>query len=116
VEKCVLIEENLKISPEQCEQLLKSRRSLRAIKKQKVPRELITRLIEDARYAPTGHNNQELEWLVIDNPEELNRIEKLGLEWIRWAMKNQPQMAAMFDMEEMLIRDKAACLCAALPC
>jgi nitroreductase/NAD-dependent dihydropyrimidine dehydrogenase PreA subunit len=108
VEKCVLIEENLKISPEQCEQLLKSRRSLRAIKKQKVPRELITRLIEDARYAPTGHNNQELEWLVIDNPEELNRIEKLGLEWIRWAMKNQPQMAAMFDMKEMLKNQEAS--------
>ena len=67
---------------------------------------MITRLIEDARYAPTGHNNQELQWLVIDSHEELDRIEKLGVDWIRWVMKNQPQMMAMFNMDEMLKRQE----------
>jgi nitroreductase/NAD-dependent dihydropyrimidine dehydrogenase PreA subunit len=99
--------EKLKVSSEQCEQLLKSRRSVRVFKNQPVSRELISRLIEDARYAPTAHNGQEIEWLVIDNKKELNNIEELGIDWIRWAMKNQPQMVNSFDMEKMLKRQEA---------
>jgi nitroreductase/NAD-dependent dihydropyrimidine dehydrogenase PreA subunit len=106
VEKCAPIIENLNIAPEQCEQWLKSRRSVRVFKKQSVPRAMITRLIDDARYAPTGHNNQELEWLVLDSREELDRIEKLGMDWIRSIIKNQSQMAAMFNMEEMVKRQE----------
>jgi nitroreductase/NAD-dependent dihydropyrimidine dehydrogenase PreA subunit len=98
--------EGLKVTPEQCEQSLKSRRSVRVFNSQAVPRETIKRLIEDARYAPTGHNNQELEWLVIDSRSELDRIEELGTDWIRLAIKNLPQMAALFDMPEMLKRQE----------
>jgi nitroreductase/NAD-dependent dihydropyrimidine dehydrogenase PreA subunit len=97
-----IIRQDLKISPEQCEQMLRSRRSIREYKKQAVPREVITSLIETARYAPTGHNNQEIEWLVIDNPAELEDIEKIGTEWIRWLIKNQPQIAPGFDLKIML--------------
>jgi nitroreductase/NAD-dependent dihydropyrimidine dehydrogenase PreA subunit len=106
VEKCAPINELLKVTPDQCEGWLKSRRSVRVFKKQSVPREMITRLIEDARYAPTGHNNQELEWLVLDSRSELDRIEKLGTDWIIWILKNQPRMAAMFNMEEMIKRQE----------
>jgi nitroreductase/NAD-dependent dihydropyrimidine dehydrogenase PreA subunit len=106
VEQCARIQESLKTTPEQVEQLLKSRRSVRVFKDQPVPREIVRRLIEDARYAPTGHNDQEVEWLVIDNREELNRIEALGSEWIQWIIKNQPRMAAMFNMKDMLKRQE----------
>jgi nitroreductase/NAD-dependent dihydropyrimidine dehydrogenase PreA subunit len=100
------IQENLKITPEQAEQLLKSRRSARVFKNQQVSREIITRLIEDARYAPTGHNLQELEWLVIDNKKELGRIEELGVEWLQWVVKTLPKAAAESNMEEKLERQK----------
>jgi nitroreductase/NAD-dependent dihydropyrimidine dehydrogenase PreA subunit len=106
VEQCSPIEENLKVTPEQCEQLLKGRRSVRVFKKQTVSRDIIKRLVEDARYAPTAHNDQELEWLVVDSREELDNIEKIGTEWIRWVIKNQPQMNTMFNMEEMLKRQE----------
>jgi nitroreductase/NAD-dependent dihydropyrimidine dehydrogenase PreA subunit len=102
LEKSPEIQESLKVTPEQCEQLIQSRRSVRVFKDQPVPREIIIRLIEDARYAPTGHNNQEVEWLVIDNRKELHRIEELGTEWIQWTMKNNQQVAAAFHMEKML--------------
>ena len=40
-----------------------------ATKRRVVPRELLARLIEVARHAPTGHNSQPVEWLVIyDDP------------------------------------------------
>jgi nitroreductase len=100
------IKEDLKISSEQVGQLLKSRRSARVFKKQPVSREIITRLIEDARYAPTGHNLQEVEWLVIDNKKELDRIEELGIEWLQWVIKTLPKAAAESNMEEKLERQK----------
>jgi len=100
------IQEGLKISPEQAEQLLKGRRSARVFKKQPVSREIITRLIEDARYAPTGHNLQEVEWLVIDDKKELDHIEELGIEWLQWVIKNLPKVAAESNMEEKLERQK----------
>ncbi len=100
------IQESLKVTPEQVEQLLKSRRSVRVFKNKPVSREIITRLIEDARYAPTGHNLQEVEWLVIDNKKELDRIEELGIDWLQWVIKNLPKVAAESNMEEKLERQK----------
>jgi nitroreductase/NAD-dependent dihydropyrimidine dehydrogenase PreA subunit len=100
------IQGSLKATPEQVGQLLKSRRSARVFKKEPVPREIVTRLIEDARYAPTGHNLQEVEWLVIDNKKELERIEELGIEWMQWVIQNFPKMAAESNMEEKLERQK----------
>jgi nitroreductase/NAD-dependent dihydropyrimidine dehydrogenase PreA subunit len=96
------IEGSLKTTPEQVGQLLKSRRSARVFKNQPVPREIVTHLIETARYAPTGHNLQEVEWLVIDSKKELERIEELGADWLRWVIKNMPQAAD--GMEERLER------------
>jgi len=100
------IQDGLKVTPEQVEQLLKSRRSVRVFKNKPVPRELITRLIEVARYAPTAHNLQEVEWLVIDNKKELDRIEKLGIDWLQWIIKELPKMAASSNLEEKLERQK----------
>ena len=100
------IENSLKITAEQVEQLLKGRRSARVFKKKPVSREMITRLIDVARYAPTGHNLQEVEWLVIDNKRELDRIEELGIDWLQWIIKNLPKVAADSNMEEKLERQK----------
>ena len=102
IETCSPLRDELKISAEQCEYLLRSRRSIRVFKNQPVPREVITHLIEIARYAPTGHNRQDVEWLIIDDKEKLNSLEEIGLEWMRWMIKNQPPQASTFDMEVML--------------
>ncbi|MFA5079775.1 MAG: nitroreductase family protein, partial [Dehalococcoidia bacterium] len=100
------IEKGLVVAPEQVEQLLKGRRSARVFKDKPVSREIITRLIDIARYAPTGHNLQEVEWLVIDDKKELFRIEELGIEWLEWVIKNLPKAAADSNLEEKLERQK----------
>jgi nitroreductase/NAD-dependent dihydropyrimidine dehydrogenase PreA subunit len=102
VETCSPLKEELKISAEQCEYLLRGRRSIRVFKNQPVPRDVIVRLIEIARYAPTGHNRQDVEWSIIDDKEKLDSLEEIGLDWMRWMIKNQPPQASTFDMEVML--------------
>jgi nitroreductase/NAD-dependent dihydropyrimidine dehydrogenase PreA subunit len=97
VEQCPPIEDSLKISIEQCAQLIKSRRSIRKYRDKPVPREDIVRLIDIARYAPTGHNAQEIRWLVIDDKEKLQSFEKIGLDWMHDMSRRSPEMAPMLE-------------------
>jgi nitroreductase/Pyruvate/2-oxoacid:ferredoxin oxidoreductase delta subunit len=90
------IEKSLEISFKQASQLIKSRRSIREFQDKDVPKEEIERVIDVARYAPTGHNNQEVQWLVINDREKMRQISAIGADWLRDVMKN-PQFAAMFQ-------------------
>ena len=54
--------------------LMKERRSVRIFTGEKIPREKILSIIEAGIWAPTGCNNQELRFLIIDNEREINEI------------------------------------------
>ena len=97
VEQCLPLERSLDISAEQCTQLIKGRRSIRVYQDRKVPGEEIERIIEVARYAPTGHNDQEVRWLVINDRDEVHRLSEIGADWMRWVVKNNPQLAPMLE-------------------
>jgi len=106
VEKCPPVQKGLQVTAEQCEQLIRSRRSIRVYKRKPVPRDIIARLIEIARYAPTGHNEQDVEWLVIDTREQLRRLQRTGVDWLRWVISNQPEIAATLNLKRMLEREE----------
>jgi nitroreductase/NAD-dependent dihydropyrimidine dehydrogenase PreA subunit len=106
VEKCPAIKPELRINAEQCEQFIRARRSIREYKNEAVPRELIERLIDIAHYAPTGHNGQEVEWLVVDKKETLLEIEKAGIGWMREMITRQPQMAEMMDFKARVVHQE----------
>jgi len=95
--QCPRIKESLGISFEQCAQLIKNRRSVREFKDKNVPAKEIERIINVARFAPTGHNNQEVQWLVINNREAVRRLADIGTDWFRWSMKNNPALAPMLE-------------------
>jgi len=107
VDECLPIKKELEITAEQCEYLIKSRRSIREYENKPVPRDIIANLIESARYAPTGHNDQNVEWLIIDSSEVLRRIREAGMDCLRWIMKTQPETASAMNVERMLERDRS---------
>ena len=80
---CPPLDPQLEISPEQTVQFLRSRRSARRFKDKPVPRETIQRLIEIARYAPTGSNTQLVQWLVIDDKVRIEKIAGRTIDWMR---------------------------------
>ena len=49
---------------------IKERRSIRKFKEQKVPRELITEIVDTARYAPSWKNTQTARYIIIDDAEK----------------------------------------------
>jgi nitroreductase/Pyruvate/2-oxoacid:ferredoxin oxidoreductase delta subunit len=61
---------------------LRSRRSIRSFKKKPVSRETMLELLNIARYAQTGGNSQGLAYLVLENPETIERISSVTMDWM----------------------------------
>ena len=64
------------LSPETVHSFLRSRRSCRVFAEKEIPRQALEKLIDIARYAPTGHNSQNFEFLVIQNKEQIHELAK----------------------------------------
>jgi nitroreductase len=62
--------------------LVKSRRTVRAFKPDPVPEELVNKMLEVARWAPTGFNMQPMEFLVVEDPELRRAIKGIVDDWI----------------------------------
>ena len=101
---CPKVQPNMFLSAEQSEQFLRNRRSIRNYRDKIVPRETMQKLIEVARYAPTGHNTQSVEWLVLSDRDELNKLIQIVGQWMRWMLANMKEFALSFHMDKALER------------
>jgi|WetSurMetagenome_2_1015567.scaffolds.fasta_scaffold47245_3 nitroreductase len=62
--------------------LVKSRRTVRAFKDTAVPEELVEKMLELARWAPSGFNMQPAEFIVLTGLESRAAIKKIVDDWI----------------------------------
>ena len=102
VEDCPDINPELAVGRDQMIQLVRSRRSIRTYKPEPVGRETLARLIDAARYAPSGHNTQPVRYLVVEKPEGVRRLAELTVDWIRGLEEKQPLLFAELHMGELL--------------
>ena len=56
--------------------LFRKRRSIRSFKDQSIPRETIENLLAISAYAPSAHNMQPVDWLVIDSKSQIRELSK----------------------------------------
>jgi len=61
---------------------LRSRRSIRRYKPDAVPREVLLRLLDVARFAPSGANTQGLSYLVVTQPELIKKLTAATINWL----------------------------------
>ena len=101
-EQCPPLQKELILKPTQLEQFLKFRRSVRVYKKQQVERDLLTRLIEVAAYAPSGHNTQPVNWKVIYDGDEVQRLAGIVSDWMRSLIEEGSPLVAMLHMDRVL--------------
>ncbi|MFH1091960.1 MAG: nitroreductase family protein [Pseudomonadota bacterium] len=101
-EDCLPLRQDLRLSPPQLEQFLRGRRSIRNYQDKPVPRELLHRVIELARYAPSGHNLQPVEWLVVEDISEARRLAGLTVDWLRQVITQDPETAARLHLDRVV--------------
>ncbi len=94
VEACPAIDPSLSLSWDQAAQFLRSRRSIRWYKDQKIDQETLQSLIETARYAPTASNSQTIHWTVISGRERLYELSQMTIDWMRDLVTTKPQSPA----------------------
>jgi nitroreductase/NAD-dependent dihydropyrimidine dehydrogenase PreA subunit len=78
--------------------LIKARRSVRAFKEQKVRQEDWDQLLEAVKYSPVGHNSQYVDVMIVESPEILGEISRIGMDfWKKTTMFiNKPVFRRIF--------------------
>ncbi len=56
--------------------IIKTRRTIRSYMDQKVDRDLIIKLIESAKYAPTGMDKQKRRYTIVENEDIIRKLEQ----------------------------------------
>lgn len=67
--------------------ILRSRRSIRSFKSGHVPKEDIEAILDAMRYAPSAMNAQSWEYLVITDPQEIERLRQCVIKMMKIARK-----------------------------
>jgi nitroreductase/Pyruvate/2-oxoacid:ferredoxin oxidoreductase delta subunit len=65
--------------PETLQLLLRERRSIRHYTKEPVPEKLLTEVLEAGRYAPTGRNSQNVNYIVLTTPEGIEHLRQMTM-------------------------------------
>jgi nitroreductase len=108
----------------QAEQFLRSRRSVRFFKEETPKTDILRRLIEIARFAPTAGNVQMLEWRVLTDRDRIKAIAAMTVDWMRGLLEKSPRAAppylpmivAAWDMGfDAVLRDAPALVAASAP-
>jgi nitroreductase/NAD-dependent dihydropyrimidine dehydrogenase PreA subunit len=81
---------------------LRSRRSVRCYKEEPVSRETMLRLLEVARYTPSGHNSQGISYLVVEGKENIHHISELVVDWMRKRVEADPREASRLGMPGLI--------------
>lgn len=68
-------------------ELLRTRRSIRAFRDKPIDKHIIEQLIEGARFAPSGHNSQSTEYMVVENKATLEQISQLTVNYFKFELK-----------------------------
>jgi nitroreductase/NAD-dependent dihydropyrimidine dehydrogenase PreA subunit len=102
VKDCPPIKKELVASADQIEQLIKSRRSIRMYKDKKVEREQLSKLIDIARYSPTGGNSQQVQWLAVTSREEVKKIAGAVVDFMRDLIKGGHPLAERYNLSALV--------------
>ncbi len=92
-EDCRPINPRLAVTPEQAEQFLCGRRSIRAFKDKTVPQTTLETLLEVACSAPSAKNQQPWYWVVVQDPAEVRRLAGMVIDWMRTVIRIDPKEA-----------------------
>ena len=96
---CPVIDRKRLPDADQVKQFLRARRSIRRYKPEPLERETLANLVDAARYAPSGHNLQPVRWLVVQDPQDVQRLAGQVADWMRHLMDEQSPMVAAMHLD-----------------
>lgn len=99
---CRKLNADWRIPPDKLEQFLKGRRSIRSYKAEPVERQVLEKLIDIARFAPSGINRQPAYWAILCEKEKVARLSGIIIEWMRGQVAAGSSLADSFRMKNII--------------
>jgi len=75
-DKMMLPEPCSTLSPESLQLLIRERRSVRIYGREEVSEESLQKILDAGRYAPTGTNSQNVNYIVLRSPDQIEELRK----------------------------------------
>lgn len=98
-----------RIGQEKIEHFLKGRRSIRNYKSEPIDRKQIEKLVDIARYAPSGVNRQPVRWEIIYRKERMRGLAEHVVKWMRAELAHDSPLAKKLRMKRIIAAwDKGA--------
>ena len=88
--------EDAPLSDLQRDMLFKTRRSTRAYKDEPVDRNVLLKALEEARYAPTASNCEEVAWLLVEGRDRLHDLASRVADWMSTLTGKYSHVASAF--------------------
>jgi len=66
-------------SPEVLELLIRERRSVRNYTAEPVPKEILEKILDAGKYAPTGTNSQNVHYVVLTSPDQIEQLREMTI-------------------------------------
>ena len=99
---CPPIKKELGVTPEQAEQFLCGRRSIRAFKEKNVPRDVLEKLLQVACSAPSAKNQQPWHWTVVQEPAEVRRLAGMVIDAMRASIRVNREAATTMGFPRVI--------------
>lgn len=97
------------VTPEAFSMLARTRRSIRVFRRVPVAHEVLLTALDTARYAPTGKNRQDVEWIALEGQNKLRAFAGLVIDAMR-AIEGAERLVAAFDKGQDPILRGAPCV------
>jgi len=68
------VDKSLLPAPESVKHFLETRRSIRSYKKKPAEHTILESIFDVSRYAPSAHNKQPVHWIMVEDPDEVQRL------------------------------------------
>ncbi len=101
---CEPLDRKTSIPPADALRFLRSRRSVRSYRPEPLDTGTLERILDTARYAPTGHNSQTVKWIVVIDPSILRGVTAAVADWLRYMVKEHGDIARGAMMDRVLER------------
>ncbi|HOW42417.1 MAG TPA: nitroreductase family protein [Candidatus Omnitrophota bacterium] len=104
--------------PAQVELLLKGRRSIRSYTDEPVSKPSVEKLLDIARYAPSGINRQPVNWAVVLGKERVQTLGALTAQWMQQLIAAKSPMAESLRFDRLVAAREQSkdLICRNAPC
>ena len=101
-EEFVPVRRELAIEADAAEQFLRGRRSIRTFKEQPVEHDVLARIMDPVRWAPTASHRQPVRWVMVEDPARTREIASLIIDWMLYLREHDPETAKRHNVAGLI--------------